>query len=89
MIENIENEGKERVIREVCLTLQNLMKEENTVHNKEVFKNKVIVANAFLDSPDGYNNAGIDAKELKNPIYTRRRTAFLSILRCEFLEISN
>lgn len=89
MIENIEKEGKERVIREVCFTLQNLMKEEKTVHNKEVFKNKIIVANAFLDPPDGYNNAGINARELKDPIYTRKRMDFLSILKCEFTEILN
>lgn len=65
------------------------MKEEKSVHNKEVFKNKVIVANAFLDPPDGYNNAGIDARELKNPIHTRKKIVFLSILRCEFPEIPN
>lgn len=65
------------------------MTDKTTFHNKEVFKNKVIVANAFLDPPDGYNNVGVDARELKNPIHTRKRMDFLSILKCEFPEIPN
>jgi len=89
MIEKIEKAGKKMVVKQVCNTFQDLMKQDKTVRNEKIFKNKLIVANAFLDPPDGYNNAGIDARELKNPIYTRKRTTFLSILRCEFPEIPN
>lgn len=85
MIEEIEKKGKKMVVKQVCNTLQDLMKQDKTVQNERIFKNKVIMANAFLDPPDGYNNAGINARDLKKPIYTRKREEFLSILEREFL----
>jgi hypothetical protein len=91
----IEKKGKEGIIEQVCSIFNNLMKDDKKVskteriQNTQIFQNKLIVANAYLDPPDGYNNVGLDAKELKQPIHTRRREDFLSILKCEFQELPN
>jgi hypothetical protein len=89
----IESKGKEAVITQVCKIFNELIEQElskpEKMESTKIFQNKLIVANAYLDPPDGYNNVGLDARDMKNPIHTQKREDFLSILRYEFQELPN